>query len=86
MQRYHLEIEGIPEYTNILEDAQKQAGRYGRKISDKTLLIFATTAMLTTERFPRTNDDWEDRDDAIKTWSKWKTEYKRVHTKSGVKV
>ena len=26
MQRYHLKVEGIPEYINMLEDAQKQAG------------------------------------------------------------
>ena len=25
MQRYHLEVEGIPEYINMLEDAQRQA-------------------------------------------------------------
>ena len=60
MQLYHLELEGIPEYINMLEDAQKQAGRDGRTIADETLLLFATTAMLTTERFPITNDDWED--------------------------
>ena len=39
MQRYHLEVEGISEYTNMLEDAQRQAGRAGRAISDKTLLL-----------------------------------------------
>ena len=61
MQRYHLEIEGIPEYINMLEDAQRQAGLAVRTITDNTLLIFASTAMLTTERFPRANDDWEDR-------------------------
>ena len=49
MQRYHLEVEGILEYINMLEDAQKQAGRAGRTITDKTLLLFATTAMLTME-------------------------------------
>ena len=27
MQRYHLEVEGIPEYIHMLEDAQRQAGR-----------------------------------------------------------
>ena len=27
MQRYHLEVEGIPEYINMLEDFQRQAGR-----------------------------------------------------------
>ena len=29
MQRYHLEDKGTPVYTNMLEDAQKQAGRAG---------------------------------------------------------
>ena len=52
MQRYHLEVEGIPEYINMLEDAQRQAGQAGRAISDKTLLLFASTAMLTSEGFP----------------------------------
>ena len=47
MQRYHLEVEGIPEYINMLEDAQRQAGRAGRTMSDETLLLFASTEMLT---------------------------------------
>ena len=61
MQRYHLEVEGILEYINMLKDAQRQAGWAGRTITDDTLLIFASTAMLTSERFPRVNNDWEDR-------------------------
>ena len=32
MQRYHLKVEGIPEYINMLEDAQRQAGRAGHAI------------------------------------------------------
>ena len=51
----------------MLEDAQRQASRAGRTISDETLLIFASTAMLTSERFPRANDDWEDRAELDKT-------------------
>ena len=58
MQRYHLEVEGIPKYINMLEDAQRQAGRAGRAISDETLLLFDSTEMLTSERFPRANDAW----------------------------
>ena len=61
MQRYHLEVEGIPEYINMLEDAQRQAGRSGRTIANDTLLLFASTDMLTSERFLRANDDWEER-------------------------
>ena len=86
MQRYHLEIEGILDYINMLEDAQKQAGRAGRTIANKTLLFFATTAMLTTERYPRTNNNWEDWAEANKTWADWKTAYKRVHAKARVKA
>ena len=40
MQRYHLEVEGIPDYINIIEDAQRQAGRAGRTIANETLLLF----------------------------------------------
>ena len=67
MQRYHLEVEEVPEYINMLEDAQRQAGRAGRTISNETLLLFLSTAMLTTERFPRANDDWEERAERDKT-------------------
>ena len=76
MQRYHLEVEGIPEYINMIEDAQKQAGRAGRTIADKTLLLFDSTTMLTTEQYPRANDNWEDRAEANITWADWKTAYK----------
>ena len=57
MHHYHLEVEGISEYINMLEDAQRQAGWAGQTITDDTLLLFASTAMLTSERFPRANDD-----------------------------
>ena len=52
MQRYHLEVKVIPEYINMLEDAQRQTGRAGRANSDEILLLFSSTAMLTSERFP----------------------------------
>ena len=67
MQRYHLEVEGIPKYTNMLKDAQRQDGRAGRTIADKTLLLFASTAMLTSERFPRANNYLEERAERDKT-------------------
>ena len=68
MQCYHLEVKGIPEYINMLEDALRQAGRAGQTIADKTLLLFFTTAMLTTEQFTIVNADWEERAEQDKTW------------------
>ena len=86
MQRYHLKVKGVPEYINMFEDAQRQAGRVGRTIADETLLVFASTAMLTRERFPRANDNSEERAEHNKTWSEWKTAYKRAHAKARVKA
>ena len=60
IQRYHLRVERIPEYINMLEDAQRQAIREGRTIADEMLLLFTSIATLTGERFPRANDNWED--------------------------
>ena len=68
MQRYHLEVEGIPDYINLLEDAQQQARRAGKTIADETLLLFASTAMITRERFPRANNAWEERAERDNTW------------------
>ena len=85
IQRYHLEVEGIPEYINMLEDSQRKAGRAGRTIIDETLLLFASTYMLTNKRFPHANDNQEDRTARNKTWSQWNTAYKRVHAKAKVK-
>ena len=81
-----MEVKGIPEYINMLEDAQRQAGRAGHTISYETLLLFASTAMLTSERFLRANDDWEDRAKLDNTWAAWKLAYKQAHAKARVKA
>ena len=86
MQRYHLEVEGIPEYINMLEDAQQQAGQAGRAISDNTLLLFASTTMLTSDRLPRANDAWEEWAEPDKTWVAWKLAYEQAHAKARVKA
>ena len=86
MQRYHLKVKGIPEYIDMLEDAQRQAGRAGRTIGDETLLLFVSTAMLTSKRFPRANDDWVERAEREKTWYQWKIAYKRARAKARVKA
>ena len=86
MQRYHLEVEGITEYINIPEDSQRQAGRVGRTIANKTLLLFASMAILTTGKFLRTNDDWEERAEQDKIWMQWKLAYKKAHAQARIKA
>lgn len=89
MRAYHLEYEGIPEYINALEDAQRRAKRAGDDgeyiVTDATLLLIASTAMLKTQQFPRVNDEWEDMPRAERTWPKWKAMYKRAQANARVK-
>ena len=70
----------------MLKDAQRQADRAGQTIADETLLLFASTAMLTSEWFPRANDEWEERAKRDNTWSQWKTAYKKAHAQAMVKA
>ena len=42
--------------------------------------------MLTTEQFPRANDDWEERAERDKTWMQWKAAYKKAHAQERIKA
>ena len=86
MQRYHLKVRGIPEYINMLEDTQRQAGRAGQTIFDETLLLFASTSMLTTEQFTCANDDWEECAERDKNWTQRKAAYKNAHAQARIKA
>ena len=60
MQCFHLEAEGIPEYINAIEDAQKASKRALNTITDATLLVISTSDMLENVAFPQANNEWED--------------------------
>ena len=54
MQEYHKDSKGILEYINALEAAQKKSkrGTGNNLITDETLLLIATNAMLKTGAHP----------------------------------
>ena len=60
IQNYHQDMEGITNYINALEDVQKVSKRVGNPITEDTLLLIATNAMLSMECFLRTKEIWED--------------------------
>ena len=78
VQRFHLDAEGMPEYINALEDAQKQSRSANHNITYATLLLMATNAMLATQRFLRANKRWEKKNYQAKTWPAWKNLYKEA--------
>ena len=42
--------------------------------------------MLTSQRFPRANNDWKERAERDNTWAQWMTAYKKAHVQASVKA
>ncbi len=57
MHQYYVQSDGIPQYINMLEDAQKKAKRAGMPIADIELVMMALAAVLAAQHFPRKVDD-----------------------------
>ena len=78
-------MEGIPGYTNALEDAQKQSNRAANPITATTLLLILNNAMLSTEHYPLAEEIWGELSKDKKDWAAWKNLYKAADQKSTVK-
>jgi hypothetical protein len=79
MMGYYGQAEGIPEYINMLEDAQRKLARANLPMSDAQLLAIASMAILASGHFPRPTDEWEALAANAKTWAAWKTHYRAAH-------
>ncbi len=60
MNQYYEGTPIIPEYIQLLEDAQRKAARAGLPVTDQSLVMLASMALLAADTFPRTTTLWED--------------------------
>ena len=60
MRMMYFRTDTIPQYIVALEKAQLQASRVEMPIPDNYLMMVATKSILSSERFPRANEDWKD--------------------------
>ena len=67
----HVTTYTIPQYIAELEKVQLQAAWAEMPIPYNYLMMVATKAMLSSERFPQDNEDWEDIKKVSKSWMKW---------------
>ena len=79
MMGYYAQADGIPEYINMLEEAQRKLARANLPMADSNLLAIASTAILASGNFPRPTDEWEALPTAARTWPAWKTHYRAAH-------
>jgi hypothetical protein len=59
MHGYFAQVDGIPQYIIMLEEAQKKAKRAGMPIADIKLVMMASAAVLAAQHFPHEVDNWE---------------------------
>jgi hypothetical protein len=81
MHNYYTQADGIPQYINMLEDAQKKATRTGMPITNVKLMMMASAAVLTAQHFPRKFDNWEGLPSTLCMWTAWKTAFRLAHVK-----
>jgi hypothetical protein len=81
MHNYYTQVNGIPQYINMLEDAQKKATRAGMPITDVEIVMMASAAVLAAQHFPRKVDNWKGLLSASCTWTAWKTAFRLAHVK-----
>lgn len=88
MRVLHLATENVVDYIKALKDGQRQSGLISDKarFTDDNLLVWATNAMLSTGRFTKTNEDWENLPRDKQTWVEWQTLYKTADEREKTKT
>jgi hypothetical protein len=81
MHQYYVQVDGIPQYIIMLEDAQKKAKRAGMPIANVELVMMASAAVLAAQHFPHKVDNWEGLPTPNRTWLAWKTAFRFAHLK-----
>jgi hypothetical protein len=59
MHNYYTQADGIPQYINMLEDAQKKVTQAGMPIANVELMMMASVAVLAAQHFLRKVNNWE---------------------------
>ncbi len=81
MSQYYEGTPDILKYIFLLEDAQRKTARACLPITNQTLTVLASTALLAANTFPRTTELWEELDPVDKTWAAWKIAHLAAHKK-----
>jgi hypothetical protein len=81
MMQYYVQVDGIPQFIVMMEDAQKKAKRAGMPIVDVELVMMASAAVLAAQHFPHKVDDWEGLPAVDRTLRAWKVSFRLTHLK-----
>jgi hypothetical protein len=81
MTQYYVQVDNIPQFIVMMEDAQKRARQASMPITDIKLVMMASAAVLAAQHFPQEVDDWEGLLAIDRTWRAWKVAFCLAHLK-----
>ena len=79
MMKFYNNAKGIPQYINVIEEAQVQAERASLPISDNVLLAIANRARLASIDYSKKTKKWNKLVPASCKWDLWKLTYQEVY-------
>jgi hypothetical protein len=81
MMQYYMQADGIPQFINMMKDAQKKAKRAGMPIANVELVMMALVAALAAQHFPCEVDNWEGLPARSCMWQAWKVAFRLAQLK-----
>ncbi len=81
MHGYYVQVDGIPQYIIMLEEAQKKPKWAGMPIANIKLVMMALAAVLAAQHFLRKVHDWEGLPANSCLWAAWKMAFRLTHLK-----
>ena len=79
MRTFYADAEGIPQYINLMEVAQRKAARGNLPVTDQTMVAIASKSVLAASDFDTATEKWDELPDSAKTWAAWKAHYNAAH-------
>ena len=79
MRTFYADSEGIPQYINLMEEAQRKADRGKLPVTEQTMVAIASKSVLSSGDFETATERWDELVDSDKTWEAWKAHYNAAH-------
>ena len=72
---------GLPFESEEIQVRPRKAKRANNPVSNEYLVMVATKAMMGSQQFPRSDNDWEDLDPLDRDWKRWQKFYLKADSR-----
>ena len=79
MKKIYKELDGVPQFINAMEAAQRKSKRAKLVINDKYLHAVALKLLLQSGEYETETREWSKLPEADQTWDDWKTMFRAAY-------